>query len=194
MSKNILSAILLIMLSVTSLFAQSATDPLNWTAPIKVKSDNIFMLWGQQKNLYQSSPEVSYQKIYRYNMNSGLSVNKRLSATQNHQDPNADVVGNQEMDAAAGYFTNGLFENVVAAWEGPNHTIQIMIPHFDSTANAWSESSELTVTGPVVPTTSGQNGRVYVRTGDFLGNGRDQFVLAYQGADSTIHLQVYSVD
>ena len=111
-----------------------------------------------------------------------------------HQDTAADVSGNKQMDAASGYFTNGRFENVVAAWEGPNQTIQLMIPHFDTTANAWSESSKLTIAGPIISYANEQRGRIYVRTGDFLGIGKDQFVIAFQGADSTIHLQVYEVD
>ncbi|HKI44688.1 MAG TPA: T9SS type A sorting domain-containing protein [Balneolales bacterium] len=192
MSKNILSTILFVLLPVSFLFAQSSSDPLHWTAPVKVKSDNIFMLWGQQNT---SGARISNQKIYRYNLsNNKLSADQRLSATQDHQDPNANLSGNQQMDAASGYFTNSLFENVVAAWEGPNQSIQIMIPHFDSTANAWSQSSELTIPGPVVANSGGQKGRIYVRTGDFLGNGRDQFVVAYEGSDSKIHLMVYSVD
>ena len=192
MSKNILSTILLVILPVSFLFAQSSSDPLHWTAPVKVKSENIFMLWGQQD---QSGARISHQKIYRYKLNnSGLSVNHRLSPSQNHQDTKAYLSGNKQMDAASGYFANSLFEDVVAAWEGPSQSIQVLISHFDSTANVWTQSSDLTIPGPVVASTGGQNGRIYVRTGDFLGNGRDQFVVAYEGSDSKIHLLVYSVD
>ena len=174
------------------MFAQSSTDPLHWTAPVKVKSNNIFLLWGQQN---QNGARISHQKIYRYKLNnSGLSANQRLSASQNHQDTKADLSGNKQMDAASGYFTNSLFEDAVAAWEGPSQSIQVLISHFDSTANVWTQSSDLTIPGPVVASTSGQNGRIYVRTGDFLGNGKDQFVIAYEGSDSKIHLMVYSVD
>lgn len=193
MSKLILVCVsVLTFLSATS-FAQSGTDPLHWTAPVHVKSNNIFMLWSQQNS--SGSETTSFQKVLRYEMKKdSLPPADRLQETQVHQSSSVPVSGNQQMDVASGYFTNSVFEDVVAAWEGPNGTIQIMIPHFDSTANAWSVASELTVPGPVVSGTSGQNGRIYVRTGDFLGNGRDQFVLAYEGADSTIHLQVYSVD
>ena len=174
------------------IFSQQ-NDPIHWTAPIHVQSKNIFMLWSQQDN--SGSGLVSRQKIYKYFLkDSALAVNQRLSGTQVHQDSAASVSGNRQMDVAAGYLTNSRFENVVAAWEGPNQTIQLMIPHFDTTANSWSESSELTVPGPIVAYGAQQRGRIYLRTGDFLGNGRDQFVLAFQGADSTIHLQAYDVD
>ena len=168
-------------------------DPIHWSGPIHVQSKNIFMLWSQQVN--GGTDLVSRQKIYKYYLkDSSKSVNQRLSGTQVHQDTAAAVSGNRQMDVAAGYFTIGRFENVVAAWEGPNQTIQLMIPHFDTSANAWSESGELTFPGPVVQYGAQQRGRIYVRTGDFLGTGKDQFVLAFQGADSTIHLRVYDVD
>jgi len=168
-------------------------DPIHWTAPIHVQSKNIFMLWSQQDN--GGSGLVSRQKIYKYFLkDSAQAANQRLSGSQFHQDTAAGVSGNRQMDVAAGYFTNGVYENVVASWEGPSQSIQLMIPHFDTTANAWSESSELTIPGPVVASGAQQRGRIYVRTGDFLRIGKDQFVLAFQGADSTIHLQVYNVD
>ncbi len=179
-------------LSCTFIFSQQ-NDPIHWTAPIHIQSKNIFMLWSQKDN--NGSGLVSKQKIYKYFLkDSALVPNQRLSGTKVHQDSTAGVSGNRQMDAATGYFTNSRFEEVITAWEGPNQTIQLMIPHFDTTANAWSESSELTIPGPVVPYANEQRGRIYVRTGDFLGIGKDQFVLAFQGADSTIHLQVYGVD
>ncbi len=193
MSKYILSTILLVIVPVTFLSAQSSTnDPFNWTAPIDAKSYNMFMLWSQKSG---NGSTQSYQKVYNYIVGSGvLPSQDRFNGTQNHLNSSANVEGNHQMDVASGYFTKSVYENVVAAWEGPNQTIQIMIPHFDSTENRWSSTSDLTVQGPVVPYGGGQRGRIYVRTGDFLGNGVDQFVLGYQGADSTIHLQVYSVD
>jgi len=187
MSKFILLFVVVILLMQQYMPAQSKIDPLNWTKPVPIRSDNLFLLWSQSSK--------SYQKDFRYFSNGGiLSPDKRLQGTRKHYDSLAAVNGNNQMDVAAGYFTSGVFENVVAAWEGPNQTIQVMIPHFESTADLWSTTTELTVQGPVTPYGGGQRGRIYVRTGDFLGNGHDQFVLAYHGADSTIHLRVYEVD
>lgn len=178
---------------ISSRLSLAQNDPLNWTDTIKVKSENIFILWGQETN--GVSPMVSHQKVIKYILGSqGLPPQKRTTETNNHMDQTANLSGNQQMDVAAGFFINHRIENAVAAWEGPNQTIQIMIPHFDTTADLWSSTTDQTITGPVVPYGAGQRGRIYVRTGDFLGNGLDQFVLAYQGADSTIHLEVYDVD
>ena len=193
MNKFTVLFILIPFLLAEYIYAQSGSDPLHWTAPIPVKSNNIFLLWSQQNA--GGSTLISHQKIYRYYTgNKNMPSTQRLSGTRVHQDSTAFVNGNDQMDVAAGYFTHGVLENAVAVWEGPNQTIQVMIPHFDTTANAWSKSSEMTIPGPVVAYGAQQRGRIYVRTGDFLGNGLDQFVIAYQGADSTIHLQVYQVN
>ena len=195
MSKKILFCILLIVLPVSYSFAQSGTDPLHWTKPIQVKGENIFVL-GSQFDA-SGSPGVmrSYQRIFRYDT---LETNN-LSSTALHGGVDT-VSGNGQVDVAAGYFQKDDFEDAVAAWQGPNRTIRVMISHFDSTANMWSATSEMTVPGPVVPfypianSSTKERGRIYVKTGHFLGNGLDQFALAYEGADSLIHIQVYSVD
>ena len=104
------------------ILAQSGTDPLHWIAPVKVKSDNIFLLWSQEVGT--NFTMMSSQKDFRYALgNPGLNAYQRLTSTQVHQDPTDTVSGNQQMDVAAAYFTNSVFENVVAAWEGPNQTI-----------------------------------------------------------------------
>jgi len=192
MSKFILFFVLVILLLPAYSQAQSTGDPLNWTKPISLRSDNIFLLWSQNS---KNGSTISYQKDFKYfSGGSNLPPDKRLFEIQKHNDSLATVNGNMQTDVAAGYFTSGIYENIVAAWEGPNQNIQIMVPHFDSTADLWSSSTELTVQGPVTPYGAGQRGRIFVRTGDFLGNGHDQFVLAFHGADSTIHVQVYGVD
>jgi hypothetical protein len=176
----------------TTVFPQQ-NDPIHWGSPIHlIQGENIFMLWSKQDN--GGSGYVSRQKIYKFLNDSAVAPNQQLLGTQVHQSSPAGVSGNRQMDVATGYLTNGAFENVIAAWEGPNQTIQLMIPRFDSSSSTWSESAELTVPGPVVQYGAQQRGRIYVRTGDFLGIGKEQFALAFQGADSTIHLQVYDVD
>ncbi len=195
MSKFTLSTILLVIVPVSLLFAQSGSDPLHWSKPIKADNYNTFLLWSQKSN----GVITSNQKVYRYQLNSNNVP--PLDSTDIHT-PADTVGGNGQMDVAAGYFQKSAFENVVAAWEGTNQHIHIMIPHFDSTSNMWSTTSNLTVAGPVIPvynSNPGSMGRIFVRTGDFLGkslnpDSLDQFVLGYEGADSLIHIQVYGVD
>ncbi len=185
--------ILTLLLLADYSYAQTGTEPIPWTAPIKVNSDNIFLLWSQ----LSGDSIRSYQQVYKYLYKPSM-VSKIISTT-----PPSDTTvtfGNGQMDVAAGYFRSSVFEDVVAAWETYNAKIHIMIPHIDSTSHTWSSSSEITIPGPAVgyynlnSSSTSSRGRIYVRTGDFLGNGLDQFVLAYEGADSLIHINLFSVD
>ncbi len=192
MSKSTLSLLLAFTILPAMCLAQSGNDPLHWTKPIKGNSDNVFLLWSQQNGTTTSS----HQQLLKYVLgpNSSLPYGDRLLATGDHVDPTAALGGDEQMDAAAGYFTRSVFEHVVAAWEAPNGAIQLMFPHFDSAGNDWERSTDFTVAGPAYKTSDALNGRIFVRTGDFLGDSLDQFVLAYHGADSTIHIQVYDVN
>ena len=198
MKKFPLLFILILLLLADYSYAQSGNDPLHWTDTVKINSDNIFLLWSR----LSGDSIRSYQQVYKYILGQGnnkLSLGTRAIPTMPPSDTTV-AFGNGQMDVAAGYFRNNVFEDVVAAWETYDAKIHVMIPYIDSTSHTWSSSNEMTIPGPAVgyynltSSSTSSRGRIYVRTGDFLGNGLDQFVLAYEGADSLIHIHIYSVD
>jgi hypothetical protein len=154
-----------------------------------VQSSEIFLLWGEGPG--QNSMK-SNQRIFRYIDSSALPAQQRIVGSQKHID--SAVAGNLQMDVATADFNGDKYQDVVAAWEGPNHTISLLLPHIDPQTLSWSTVSRSAVTGPVTSYAGEQRGRIFVKAGDIDGDPLDEFVLAYQGADSTIHLEVYEVD
>lgn len=163
-------------------------DPLQWKAPIRVESKNVFLLWTEGGS---SSTMKSYQKVYRYLLaEPSFPPQQRLIDTARHEDSRL-VQGNQQMYAVAGNLNGDAFDDVIAVWEGANRTIELLIPHFDTLSMDWSTSTTLTIPGPVTPYSGGARGRIFARMADLDGDSLDEIVLGYHGADSTIHLDVY---
>ena len=118
---NCFFSILFLFASITIYSQQN--DPIHWGSPIHlIQGENIFMLWSKQDN--GGSGYVSKQKIFKFLNDSTVAPDQQLLGTQVHQSSTAGVSGNRQMDVATGYLTNGAFQNVIAAWEGPNQAIK----------------------------------------------------------------------
>jgi hypothetical protein len=71
----------------------------------------------------------------------------------------------------------------------PGNAVDVAVPHIQSGTLSWTDASRITVPGL---TTLGSKRKIHLVSGDFFGNRQDEFVLAYHGADTTIHLQIFS--
>ena len=102
----------------TPAFAQ--LGPLNWTEPIKVDANNLFVLWHDHASLQAN------QKIYDLDFRDDtMPLDQRFSSTVRQED---DRVGASEFnDVATGKFIHGARECVVAVWNA-NGTVNIMLP------------------------------------------------------------------
>lgn len=166
---------------------QSTGHPFAELVGKTIESNNLFLLW--QEGPTDANRQV-YQKVYRYRAE---GVQPVLEGTPRAFD-NRPATGNVQMTVATGRFNEDPYDDVVAAWEGAGQTIELLIPHFDTTDVMWKERTRLTVEGPVIPTGGYVAGRILLETGDLDGDGLDEFVLVYQGADRRIHLHVYDTD
>lgn len=174
---------------ISSVAAQSSQGPFEDLIGKEIRSDNIFLLWQE---LDLNSELQSYQKVFRYDFDGDINQNFSNIPTKIADQP---VSGNRHMAVASGKFIPSLFDHVVAAWEGENQTIELMVPQFDTTEVMWNSQTIFTVDGPVVQTDgNNERGRIFIKSGDMNGNGSDEFALVYHGADSTIHIEVYELD
>jgi len=157
----------------------------------EIISSNIFLLWQEET---PDNALQAFQKVYRFGVGSDSPVDQRFADIPAKQDARP-VGGNRHMVVTPGKFVVSPFDYVIAAWEGQNQTIELMIPHMDSTEVMWNSHTAFTVDGPVIQTDgNNERGRIFIQSGDMNGNGLDEFALVYHGADSTIHIQVYDLD
>ena len=148
-----------------------------------VNSNELIMVWNQGPN---QSSQFCYQRIYDLNLLQPGGPDSALIKKPIYID--STISGNYSLAVATGNFLGGSFKHFVAAWEGPNNSVTVSVPEIESGTLSWTTSNIITLTG------HRSNGitNIHVETGNFIGDRRDEFVVAFQGVDTTVHLQLCS--
>jgi hypothetical protein len=141
------------------------------------------MVWSQGPN---QSSQFCYQRIYDLNLLQPGGPDSALIKKPIYID--STISGNNSLAVATGNFLGGSFKHFVAAWESPNNSVTVSVPEIESSTLSWTNSNIISLTG------YRSNGitNIHVETGNFFGNSQDEFVVAFQGVDTTIHLQLCS--
>ena len=180
---NAFATSILILISWLNSFAQTSTykDRLARVRDL-VNSKELIMVWSQGDN---ANSQNSYQRIYDLDLTQS-NVDARL--IQKPINIDSTISGNKRISVASGNFLGGSFKNIVAAWEGEKNTVSVIVPEINSSTLSMSNPSRLSLQGLA----HFGNKKIHIKTGDFYGNEQDEFVVAFQGEDTTIHLQVFS--
>ncbi len=103
--------------------------------------------------------------------------------------------GSRHIAVAVGDFDGNYRDNVVEAWESPGQQILITIPNIPANLNVTGYTQVINPGPLAVPSGATFIGRIRLATGDFDGDGKAEFVMAYRNrTDLKIHLDIYDVD
>ena len=149
-----------------------------------VNSDELIMIWSQGPSF---NAHALHQRTFDLDLTRPGGVDSTL--VRKPLEIDSAIVANERLAVATGNFLGGKFKSIVAAWQAPGNTITLTIPHLDPGTMSWTDASRLSIPG-LAP--FGSKRKIHLATGDFYGDRQDEFVLGYEGADTTIHLQVFS--
>lgn len=134
---------------------------------------------------------ATFQQIYK--QTGPTAVNQRLilgNRLEERVDQNQAAAGRRRMDSIAVDLTGEGIDTFVSAWEGPTQTVKIYISQAISTT---LQERRLTLDSPLAPGSSGDNnGHIRLAAGDLTGDGAEEFVVVYQGADAKLHLTAFA--
>lgn len=167
------------------LFAQNPGE-IDRLAQVRdiVGNNQLIMVWSQSED---QNEHYSHQRIYNLDI-TRPEIEERLIPGQVHSD--SLVTGARQMAVATGDFLGTGPEHFAAAWSGPDTSITIIIPDIDSGTLRWTDAQRVIIPGPLYSDGSGSSD-IHLAAGDYSGNDRkDELVLAYHGADSTVHLHM----
>jgi Secretion system C-terminal sorting domain/FG-GAP-like repeat len=177
----------ILVITITSMASSQTTGYRDRLARVRdvVDSKELVMIWSEGPTF---NTHTSHQRIYDLDL---LQPVPDSTLVRKPVQADSLVPEYERMSVAAGNFLGGEYKQFVAAWTGPNNTVTVIVPHIDPATLSWSQVERLSIPGlnPL-----GVNRKIHVATGDFFGDRQDEFVLGFQGADTTIHLQIYSFD
>lgn len=164
-------------------FAQStASDPLQRAVDV-INADELILIWSQGPD---DNTQYCYQKIYDLSLTPSVTIQPKPRQTDQR------IAGNKKLAVASGNFLGGTYKHLVAAWAGLNDSIKVIVPAISAGTLSWSTVNRVTLPGPLSRSTQAHSARIRLATGNFLGDRRDEVVLAYHGADTLVHLQLFS--
>ncbi|NJL33070.1 MAG: hypothetical protein HC893_03470 [Chloroflexaceae bacterium] len=172
-------------------------DPLRGNYDI-AEANDILLVWSAEI-APQDDEAVAYQKLYeavpQEGTISGTDPPFQLLPQPRQQESGATgAYGNQRVTAATGDLNGDSLDDLVAAWEGLNNRVTIVVPQIVTETLSWSNATRLTATSDLIANTGDAARQPHLVTINVDGDINDEFVLAYQGADAKVHLELYDVD
>lgn len=162
-----------------NIYAQSYEDEIDPFLGnyILGNSAELIMLWTH------STGDTCNQQILDYN---GSTQSLTAQAQQTYAD-SSGIYGTKKMDVATGDLNGDHYDDVVAVWEGNNHSILMSIPDIDAT------SLHLSTFNMIKIDSTFQSG-LRIEAADFDQDRNKEILLAYRGLDSKIHISIYETD
>ena len=176
------ASVIFLLISFTAMAQSGYRDRLNQVKDL-VNSNELIMIWSQGQS---TSNQFLHQRIYDLDLTNPGGVDSTLVRKPLQTD--SSITGNKTLAVASGNFLDGEYKNLVAAWETADNIVRVSVPEIDSATLSWTNTNELTLNGLA----TFQKNKIHVATGNFFGNAQEEFVVAYQGQDTTIHLQLCS--
>jgi len=168
--KKLYSLVFGLLLVASPLYTQPP-DPLNWTEPIVVPG-SIYVLWGGGESANSLKPML---EVF-----SGTIGELRSDSL------NTPVARNSKMTLSVVDIDNTGIDAVFGAWEGDNSSVELFLIN---------PNNHIKI--PVEGTLIGGNGehkRIFIVPGDYNGNKKEEFVLAFVDADQHINIMLYGSD
>jgi hypothetical protein len=177
----------------------NGSDPLAGRRTIADSAD-VALVWAELPDTNASdtfSPALN-QKLLTVEPNPTTPPLYRLNSGPTLGEPTNGPAGGAQVAAAAGDFNGDGFSDLVAAWEGPGKSVQIVVPQRVGGALNWSSAVRLTAGATIRSSGNAQSlpadGRIRLATGDFDGDGQAEFALAFQQEDGFIRVEIYDTD
>ncbi|MFQ5633131.1 MAG: hypothetical protein ACE5I1_30555, partial [bacterium] len=130
---TLFSAFLLILMSNKVQAQVDVNDPFQGNY-IMGKSSEIVLLRGSSGNFAATI----------YNSNGAVETGGLVAGpVQRESDPWGVFGQNGQIDAATGDFNGDGLDDLAAAWEGPNRSVTLYIPHIDGASLSWSDATRV---------------------------------------------------
>ena len=176
------------------IISQTQTDPLHGHYNIG-SSDEIAMFWQSSDS---GDKDIARHQIFDYYGNSGQYYIDSAARGAYTGDLGASDNGgyHSTFDAITGDFNGDGYDNIVAAWEGQDSSIIIVIPkNIDKKTLSWNDENKLILSDVLYPDQSNfTDHRFKLIKGYFDNDPEPEFALAFWNKEGNIEIRIFDVD
>jgi hypothetical protein len=172
-------------------FSQSDPDPFQGNYNLG-SSAEIAVFWRHNNDGY-----VAKHQVFDYYGNSGQYFLDSASRGIYSGDlGTSENYNNAYFDAITGDFNGDGYDNIIAAWEGVDNTINIIIPkNISKSSLNWNDENVLKLTNVLYPEPNYFRAlRFRLIKGFFDKDPEPEFALAFWNTDGNIEIRVFDVD
>lgn len=180
--------ILNLMVSAKSYTQGNSADPFARVRDL-VNSDEIVLLHSQTIGSDPNNQNAK-SRVFDIDLNQ-INADSRLVPKNAQTD--SVVTGNKRMAVVCGNFLGAQYKHLAAAWTGSNNSIRIMIPQVNSGTLTWPSANRLVLPNAIMPPNRSPKTPVRLTSGNYFGDSKEEFILGYLGADSTVKLKLFTV-
>ncbi len=171
----------------------SAQDPLLGNYRLG-NSAEVVLLWAEW-----SGSSESNQRIYDFlNLNNpDPNVPDQLQP-QDLQTESGDngITGDRQMDVITGDFNGDSADDLIGVWEGPDQSINMIIPEIEKRQLNWANSNVMTVPGVKLIADPRFTTKSWLRLagGHLDDDPEEEFALAYWADDSSVTIKLFDTN
>lgn len=165
------------------------SDPLHRVKDL-INSDEIILFNSQTVG---SDPNVQNTKARIFDTDL-FQINPDTKLVPKTVQTDSGISGNKRMAITHGNFLGGQFKHFVAAWSGSNNSIRLMIPQINAGSLTWPSANRMVLNNVMIPSNVSPKTPVRITSGNYYGDSKEEFILGYVGADSTIKLKMFTVN
>jgi len=190
----LISVFTLLLIQAQATAQESEQDPLLGNYRLG-NSAEIVLLWAE----YSSSSSESDQRIYDFlNLNNpDPNVPDQLQPQDLQTETGGNGIdGDRQMDVITGDFNGDSADDLIGVWEGPDQSINLIIPGIDKGELNWTNSNVMTVPGVKLMADPGfiTKGWVRLAAGHLDDDPEEEFVLAYWAEDSSVTIKTFDTN
>jgi len=154
----------------------------------------IVLLWAER-----SGGNISDQRIYDFlNLNNpDPNVPDQLTPQDlQSEDGTNGIYGDRQMDVITGDFNGDSADDLIGVWEGPDQSINMIIPGIDKGQLNWTTSNVMTVPGVKLIVDPSFQTQSWLRLagGHFDDDPEEEFLLAYWAEDSSVTIRLFDTN
>ena len=192
--KTLLYSVAISFFLCINLFSQNQTpqDPLQGHYNMGT-SDELTLFWRNSNDGYVAKHQVLdyFGNSGQYNLDSAARgvYSGNLGTAENGYYPGTTF------GAISGDFNGDGYDNIIAAWEAKDSSINIVVPkNIDKSSLTWNDENSLTLTNVLHSNTGFSGNKFKLIKGFFDGDPEPEFALAYWNKDGNIEIRVFDVD